>query len=133
MINGVIHAQAKTSNPVEAAALLRVIVQINRVFMGPSLVLIPLSGLWLMYVVGYNFRMGWLVVSFGLSLALILAFIIGGRIERRLYDIATTSADQGGAFLPPAYDRGFRQAAPIGGGALVAGLAALILMIFKPF
>ena len=41
VINGLIHAQAKGLLPLEASALLKVVLLINRLIMGPSLLVIP--------------------------------------------------------------------------------------------
>lgn len=133
-INGVIHMQARASAPVEAAALLRAVVRINAVLMGPSLLLIPASGLTMMHLAGYGWATGWLAVSIAFSLGLILAFWVGNRAERRLHAIAAEAARQARPALPGHYRRVFaRVAAPIGTGALVLSLATLVLMIFKPF
>ncbi|WP_193746448.1 DUF2269 family protein [Ruegeria sp. ANG-R] len=133
IVNGVIHAQAKASTPVEAAALLRVVTRINKLFMGPSLLIIPASGLWMMTLLGYDWSTGWLAAAFVLSLGLLLAFVIGDRIERKLRDIATAAADEALTALPASYQTTFSKASPIGGAAFVMSIVALILMIFKPF
>ncbi|GAA6178498.1 DUF2269 family protein [Sulfitobacter pacificus] len=132
-INGVIHGQAKGSTPVEASALLKVVLLINRLIMGPSLLLIPLSGYWLMRITNYGLAEGWLLISFVLSLLLLLAYAIGLRLERRLHSIATRSMALQNSVLPAEYNRSFLKAAAIGLGALMMSLAALFLMIFKPF
>lgn len=133
VINGLIHADAKLRGPREAVALLRVVLRINHVLMGPSLILLPISGIWLANIAGFDLWSGWLGTSFGLSLVLILAFVVGDRIERRLLSIAKKSVVQDDNTLPNAYRRTFLRAVPIGGGALVMSVAALILMIFKPY
>ncbi len=131
-INGMIHVQARAAVPSEATALLRAIVQINRLFMGPSLGLILLTGFWLMLILGYDFQAVWLKISIGLTLALILAFVLGAHVENHLHDIATASTAQKDTILPKKYHHVFQMAAPIGLAALVMSIATLILMIFKP-
>ena len=133
VINGLMHAQAKESTPLEASALLKAVLLVNRLRMGPSLLIIPLSGYWLMTLTGYGLAETWLSISVVLSILLIAAYLLGLRLERRLHSIANQAATIHDGVLPAEYDRSFLKAAPIGFGALMMSLAALSLMIFKPF
>lgn len=133
IFNGVIHVRARSSTSIEAVALLSIVVRINAVFMAPSLLVLPASGLWMMGLLGYDWWSGWLVASVVLSLALLVAFVLGSRSERTLHDIATQAAQSGGARLPDNYETAFKTAASIGTAALVMSCAALVLMVFKPF
>lgn len=133
VINGLIHGQAKGVPPLEASALLKAVLLINQLIMGPSLLIIPLSGYWLMTITGYGMVEKWLSISVVLSILLIAAYLFGIRLERRLHNIASQSANSRESVLPAEYTRTFLKAAPIGFGALVMSLAALFLMIFKPF
>ena len=133
VINGLIHVQAKGSTPLEASALLTTVLLINRLIMGPSLLVIPLSGYWLMTLTGYALADKWLSISVVLSVTLIAAYLLGLRLERQLHGIANRSAASRESVLPAEYGRTFLKAAPIGFGALVMSLAALSLMLFKPF
>lgn len=133
VINGLIHAQAKDATPIEASALLSAILSINRLIMAPSLLIIPLSGYWLMTLTGYKLAERWLSISVGLSTLLIAAYLLGLRLERQLHSIANRSANLQENRLSAEYNRIFIKAAPIGFGALVMSLTALTFMIFKPF
>lgn len=133
VINGVIHSRARQASPSGAAAMLSIVVAVNRFFMGPALLVLPVTGGGLMWMAGYNFQALWLVLSTALSVLLIAAYIFGARIEHRLYEIATAAADTGAPDLPAQYGPVFRKAAPIGGAALLASVIVLILMVFKPF
>lgn len=133
VINGVIHSHARASTPVETAALLKVVTRINAVFMGPSLLAIPASGMWMMVLRGYDWRTGWLLSSITLTLALLVAFLVGDRVERKLHVIASKASAAAQLGLPDLYQTTFAKAAPIGGAALMSSLVTLILMIFKPF
>lgn len=133
IINGVIHSHARASTPVEAAALLKVVTRINAVFMGPSLLVIPASGILMMVLLGYDWRAGWLLSSITLTLALLVAFVVGDRVERDLHVIASNASAAAQPSLPDLYQTTFAKAAPIGGAALMMSLITLILMIFKPF
>ena len=133
VINGLIHGQAKGSTPLEASALLKTVLLINRLIMGPSLLAIPLSGYWLMTLTGYALADKWLSISVVLSVTLIAAYLLGLRLERQLHGIANRSAASRESVLPAEYSRTFLKAAPIGFGALLMSLAALSLMLFKPF
>ncbi|WP_026479448.1 DUF2269 family protein [Ahrensia sp. 13_GOM-1096m] len=133
IINGLIHGQAKAATPLEASALLKAVLSINRLLMAPSLVLIPISGYALMVITGYGLADKWLLISLVLSISLIAAYLLGLRLEQRLHIIATQSSTQHESTLPKSYNSTFTKAVPIGSGALVMSIAALVLMIFKPF
>ncbi len=133
IINGVIHSHARVSTPVEAVALLRVVTWINKIFMGPSLLIIPASGLWMLLMLGYDWRTGWLLTSIAFTLALLMAFVVGDRVERQLLRIAIEATRTNLSALPDSYATTFGKAIPIGSAALVMSLAVLILMIFKPY
>ncbi|TKZ19397.1 DUF2269 family protein [Shimia litoralis] len=133
IINGVIHSHARRLPPTEATALLQVISSVNLLMMGPSLLVIPVSGLWMVKLLGYDVWTGWLSLSIALSMALCAAFLVGDRFERRLLDIAQQASLGKLMRLPTCYEITFAKAAPIGGAALVMSVAALVLMVFKPF
>jgi uncharacterized membrane protein len=133
VINGLIHGLAKSAKPLEASALLKAVLLINRLILAPSLVVIPLSGYWLMTITGHGLAEKWLSISVVLSITLIAAYLLGIRLERLLHSIASRSATLHETVLPSEYERTFLRAAPIGLGALIMSLAALSLMIFKPF
>lgn len=133
IINGLIHGQAKVSTSLEASTLLNAVLLTNRLIMGPSLLIIPLSGYWLMTLTGYELTESWLFISVALSTLLIATYLLGLRLERRLHSIANRSATFQDSILPIEYNRTFLKAAPIGFGALLVSLAAFSLMIFKPF
>ena len=133
IINGLIHGQAKVSTPLEASTLLNAVLLTNRLIMGPSLLIIPLSGYWLMTLTGYELTESWLFISVALSTLLIATYLLGLRLERRLHSIANRSATFQDSILPIEYNQTFLKAAPIGFGALLVSLAAFSLMIFKPF
>lgn len=132
VINGLLHGLATKSTPIEASALLSAVLSINRLIMGPSLLIIPLSGYWLMNLTDYKLAQNWLSISVVLSTLLIAAYVLGLRLERQLHNIANRSADLQENSLPAVYNYTFLKAAPIGFSALVMSLSALILMIFKP-
>lgn len=131
-VNGLLHAIARRATAPEARPILASVLRVNRFIMGPSLFLLPASGGWLVLVTGHDPRVPWLLVSILLTALLILAFLLGGRLERRLADSAATAAAAGADALPTGYHRVFRQAAPIGAAALVMSIAAIALMVFKP-
>nr|WP_319948603.1 DUF2269 family protein [uncultured Shimia sp.] len=133
IINGVIHSHARRLPPTEATALLQVISSVNLLMMGPSLLVILVSGLWMVKLLGYDVWTGWLSLSIALSMALCAAFLVGDRFERRLLDIAQQASLGKLMRLPTCYEITFAKAAPIGGAALVMSVAALVLMVFKPF
>lgn len=132
-INGILHGMARGASPSQASALLKAVMGINRLIMGPSLLVIPVSGYGLTVLAGYSMTDKWLLISATLSAALIVAYLVGLRLENRLHCIAIHSAAQSENDLPDGYNRIFWQAAPIGLAALAMSIVALYLMIFKPF
>ncbi|MCB9789329.1 MAG: DUF2269 family protein [Deltaproteobacteria bacterium] len=132
VVNGLLHARARRSPPSEAAPLVGGIMAVNRWVMGPSLVLIPASGVWLAFAFGFGLTPSWIHWGIGLSSALILAFVVGVWPEHRLEVLANDAAKAGREALPPAYRATFLRAAPIGFGALVLSIAAITVMVVKP-
>ncbi len=132
VINGLIHAEAKRLTPSQAVPMLGVVLRINRLLMGPSLIVIPASGLFMMVQAGHDFGSIWIATSFGLSIALIMAFRIGAKIERQLHKIASDADFESQPALPTQYEETFKKAVPLGGGALLMSITTVILMIFKP-
>lgn len=132
VFNGVLHSQAKEYTPVQSAALLKTVLIINKRFMGPSLVIIPLSGAGMVIALDYDWQALWLFLSIVVTFALLIAFIVGSRIETRLHRIAFEAAAHSQKTLPATYRSTFAKAAPIGLSALVMCLVVLILMVFRP-
>ena len=129
IINGILHLQAKSSTPQQAETLLRAILRINRLIMLPSLLAIPITGYFLANTIGYALTDTWLLVSAILTLALIAAFWIGAIAEKQLHVIA---ADSETAALGQSYHHVFKRVAPIGTGALLLSIVAIVLMVGKP-
>ncbi len=86
-----------------------------------------------MTLTGYGLAEKWLLTSVFLSILVIVAYMLGLRLERLLHSIAHGSDAFHASALPAEYASTFLRAAPIGFSALVMSLAALVLMIFKPF
>jgi uncharacterized membrane protein len=132
LVNGVLHARARSLRPAHAAPLLGGILAVNRWIMAPSLVLIPASGLGLAWAMGFALTASWMRWGIGLAVALVLAFLVGLRSERQLEVLADAAARAGQESLPVRYQRTFLGAAPIGFGALALSLAAIAVMVLKP-
>jgi uncharacterized membrane protein len=133
VINGLIHAKARIALPTGASAMLSIVVAVNSYVMGPSLLVLPLTGGGMMWMQGYEFRTPWLLLSMAFSILLIVAFVFGARFENRLHMIAMSSTETGEIALPAQYGNIFQRTAPIGGAALLMSLAVLTLMVLKPF
>ena len=129
LINGILHLQAKSSTPQQAETLLRSVLRVYRLIMLPSLLAIPVTGVVLVTTMGYAFTDTWLLVSALLTLALIAAFWIGAVAEKRLHAIAAGSKM---AVHSQSYHRVFNWVAPIGMGALLLSVGAIVLMVVKP-
>lgn len=132
-VNGILHGLAYKANTTGAAALLSGIGKVNRLIMGPSFVVIPASGLYLIYGAGFDWMETWLLTTIILTGALILAFFVGGRLEHQLLRAAEKATEQGQSDLPAIYESLMRKAIPIGAAATLMSLTAIYLMTAKPF
>ena len=133
LINGILHSLAIRSDAAGAVVLLGGIVTINRWVMGPSFILLPLSGFWMSVDADISLSTFWLLTSIILTGALILAFLVGVPLENGLHRMAQERVAQGKKDLPSTYGISFRKAAPIGGGAALMSLLTIYLMTAKPF
>ncbi|MGR3711856.1 MAG: DUF2269 family protein [Shimia sp.] len=102
VINGLLHVQARHSSPETATALVTAVLRINRLLMLPALLGLPVSGMWLCYLKGYAFTDFWILAGIILSAALLLAYVLGARIEHVLWYIAKKATRANASTLPTA-------------------------------
>lgn len=129
LTNGILHSMAMKSMPSVSSVLLSAVMRINHTLMTPSFVLLPLTGAGLVYENNYSLIDSWVIISVTLTLVLIVAYIIGLRLETKLKTIAQNANTS----LPPIYRQIFLCAAPIGAGATITSAIILWLMIAKPY
>ena len=114
----------------QVATISRYVVIGDWLFTAPTVVLQPLTGLWLMQVMGLTFAAGWLAWSLALYAVAIACWLPVVWLQIRMRDVAAEAARTGDA-LPPAYWRLFRWWTALGVPALFAFLAIFWLMVAK--
>jgi uncharacterized membrane protein len=100
-------------------------------FTTPTVVLQPLTGIWLAYRLGLPLGSGWVgwsLLLYGVAVACGLPVVW---IQIRMRDIARAAAQAGEPALPPAYRRLFAWWTGLGGVAFVAFIAIFWLMVVK--
>lgn len=121
----------RTGNAATVAAVARMVVIADFLFTATAVVVQPITGLLLVWQVGYSLWEGWIVLS-------ILLYLVTGAfwlpvvwMQMRMRDLAAEAARTGDA-LPPAFRRLFRTWFAFGFPAFAAVTAIFWLMIAKP-
>ena len=120
-----------TRDPATIASVGRMVVLADWIFTGTSGVLQPVSGIVLVYLMGYSLTEPWLLVSYALY---VLAFacwapVVGLQIKaQRLAQVASDNKSA----LGPDYDRAMRIWFILGWPAFIALLGVFWLMVAKP-
>lgn len=120
-----------TRDAAHIARTARTVVIADTIFTATAAVVQPLTGLGLVWWVGYSPFDSWIVVSLALYVFVGLCWLPVVWIQIRLRDLAAASL-RDGAPLPPAYDRLFRLWFALGWPAFAAMVAIFMLMIWKP-
>ena len=113
---------AKTANTVVIA---------DAVFTASAVIVQPLSGAALIWVVGYAWSDRWVLLSLALYVLAGVCWLPVVWIQMRLRDLAAVAARDNTA-LPPDYHRLFRIWFVLGWPAFIAVVSILALMIWKP-
>ena len=116
----------------QVATISRYVVIGDWLFTAPTVALQPLTGLWLMRVMGLGFEGRWLAWSLALYVFAIACWLPVVWLQIRMRDVAAAAA-RGGDVLPPGYWRLFRWWTALGVPALFAFLAIFWLMVAKPW
>jgi len=113
------------------AGVTRWVVRADWLFTATTVVLQPLTGLWLVRLAGLPLSAAWLAWSLALYALAIACWLPVVWLQMRLRDIAARAhaSDSG---LPPAYWRFFRWWFALGVPALLSFLAIFWLMIARP-
>jgi uncharacterized membrane protein len=124
-------AAHRTGNPTIVAGVARIVVIADLLFTATAVVIQPITGLALVYHVGYSIWDGWIALS-------ILLYLVTGAfwlpvvwMQLRMRDLAAEAA-RANQPLPRAYHRLFRLWFAFGFPAFAAVLAIFWLMIVKP-
>lgn len=97
----------------------------------PAGIVQPLTGLWLVHLAGYGVAEPWLLVTYGLYLMALAAWVPVVQLQIRIRDMAGVAL-QNGDGLPEAARRAYRIWFVLGWPAFVALVGVFWLMIAKP-
>ena len=122
----------RTGSVPAIAAVSRLVVRADWWFTTPTIIVQPLSGLWLVYMAGWTWHTPWLMASVALYLVAGLCWLPVVWLQIRMSQIAAESAARGDAALPPAYWRYARMWEYLGYPAFVAMVVVYFLMVLKP-
>ena len=121
----------RTRDPRVIAQVVRLVVIADWAFTTPSIIVQPLTGLWMMHIAGYPLSSRWLSWSIGLYLLAGAAWLPVVWMQLRMRDMAIGAAATGTA-LPAAYDRMLRAWVMLGVVAFAALVVVFWLMVTKP-
>lgn len=123
---------ANRSGNIQAIAVVsRLVARADWWFTTPTVVIQPLTGLYLVYAGGWGLTRGWILVSIALFLFAGACWLPVVWLQLRLRDMAAVAAQEE-AILPARYWRYARIWEALGYPAFVAMLAIFYLMVFKP-
>jgi uncharacterized membrane protein len=122
---------SRTRDPRVIAVVVRYVVIADWLFTTPAIILQPLTGIYLMHLMGLPFTTPWVAWSIGLYLLAGAAWLPVVRIQMRMRDQAQSAAKLG-TELPPEYWRYLRQWVVLGIVAFGALVVVFYLMVAKP-
>jgi uncharacterized membrane protein len=121
----------RTGRAAAVAEAARVVVMADTVFTATAVILQPLTGIALVYLVGYSLLESWIVLSIALYLLVGACWLPVVWIQIRLRDLAAKAAAVG-ASLAPQYFSLFRVWFILGWPAFAGVIAIFALMLWKP-
>lgn len=121
----------RSGNLAVIAGVARIVVIADYLFTASAVVLQPITGLILVWLVGYSIFEGWIVLSLILYGITGLFWVPVVRMQSRMRDLAATAV-RNGTDLPPEYHTLFRRWFSFGFPAFAAVLAIFWLMIARP-
>jgi uncharacterized membrane protein len=110
--------------------VLRNVIFADWLFTVPPIVLLPVTGVWMLRIKGYAFTELWIWLSLGLFVIAGLCWLPAAVLQYKMKALADQAPDKGS--LPPAYWQHERLWQLLGLAAFPAVLAIFTLMIFKP-
>ncbi len=110
----------------------RTVVLADWLFTIPSGVLLPLTGFWMVWLVGYDWQHGWIAMGLGLYVIAGLSWLPAWRLQFLMRDAAVESA-RAGTPLPAAYTTWTRVWALLGIPSFLATVTAVFVMVAKGF
>ena len=121
----------RTARPALVAHTAGVVVVADTIFTAVAVVLQPITGLHLAWMIGWDLTEGWIVLSLALYVVIGAFWLPVVWIQIRLRNLAR-AAEAAGDALPEAYYRLFRVWFACGVPAFVAVLAIVWLMLQRP-
>src|SRR5262245_30713810 len=121
----------RTRDPATIAATARVVVIADALFTASAVMVQPISGAFLAWLIGYSIVESLIVAALVLYVLVGMCWLPVVGIQLRLRDLATEAA-RTGAPLPAAYDRLFRIWFWLGWPAFAGVIAIFALMLWKP-
>jgi uncharacterized membrane protein len=113
------------------AAVARIVIVADFVFTASAVIVQPISGAALAWLVGYSLWAPWIVASLALYVLVGLCWLPVVWLQIRMHGFARRAAAENAA-LPEAYDRLFRWWFGLGWPAFAGVIAIFALMIWKP-
>ena len=121
----------RTAEPDLIAGTARIVAIADTVFTATAVVVQPVSGVLLVWLIGYSLLDGWIAISLILYVIVGLCWLPVVWIQIRLRDLARAAAQKRAA-LPAEYDRLYSVWFALGWPAFFGVLAIFALMIWKP-
>jgi uncharacterized membrane protein len=121
----------RTGGAAVVAGVVRIVVIADFAFTASAVVVQPVTGFLLVWLLGFSLWEGWIVLSLALYLVTGVFWLPVVWMQMRMRDLACRAAEDGEP-LPPEYHRLFRTWFAFGFPAFAAVLTILWLMIAKP-
>ena len=121
----------RTHDPAAIAATARVVVIADAIFTASAVVVQPVTGVALAWMLGYSPLDSWLIVAIALYVLVGLCWLPVVWIQIQLRDIAAYAAARGAA-LPAGYFSLYRVWFALGWPAFLGVIAIFAVMIWKP-
>lgn len=109
----------------------RNVVRADWLFTTPTVILQPVTGIWLALEQGWPLTTGWIILSLALYVLTASCWLPVVWLQVRMRRMAEMAADRGEP-LPPRYSTYFRIWFALGWPAFAAMMIILWLMVFKP-
>ena len=122
---------SRTRDVAVIAVVVRYVVIADWVFTTPTVILQPITGLWLVHIAGFPLDSPWLLASYGLYLLAGAAWLPVVWTQIRMRDMAAAAA-RGGEQLPARYWSFLRAWVALGVVAFLALVVVFYLMVAKP-
>jgi len=120
-----------TREPALIAGTARIVVVADAIFTAVAVIVQPVSGVLLAWLIGYSLLDGWIATSLLLYVVVGLCWLPVVWIQIRLRDLGRTAARKNAA-LPAEYQRLYGIWFALGWPAFLGVLAIFALMIWKP-